>query len=81
MSRELLAYIDRVVDASMAPAARAMAPVVRAVQDAVESVDGYDAADAALVRLDGNTRADGLEPLLVGAMMLGTSGGSVDVKS
>lgn len=62
----------------MAPAARAMAPVVRAVQDAVESVDGYETADAALKRLEGAARANGLEPLLVGAMMLGTSGGSVD---
>ncbi len=62
----------------MAPAARAMAPVIRDVREAVESSDGYDAADAALKRLEGNARADGLEPLLVGAMMLGTSGGSVD---
>ena len=37
MSREVIAYIDHVVDASMAPAAKAMAPVVRAVQDAVEA--------------------------------------------
>ena len=78
MSKALLSYIDRVVDASMAPAARAMAPVVRAVQDAIESSDGYDAADAALGRLEGNARADGLEPLLVGAMMLGTSVGGVE---
>lgn len=78
MSRALLTYIDRVVDASMAPAARAMAPVVQAVQSAVESSDGYDDADAALKRLEGNTRADGLEPLLVGAMMLGTSAGGIE---
>jgi phage gp29-like protein len=77
MSRKLVAYIDRVVDASMAPAAKAMAPVVRAVQEAVASSDGYEAADAALKRLEGKTMADRLEPLLAGAMMLGTSAGSV----
>lgn len=62
----------------MAPAARAMAPVVRAVQGAVEDADGYEAADAALARLEGNTRADGLESLLVGSMMLGTSAGGAE---
>lgn len=77
MTSSLLTYVDRVVDASMAPAAKAMAPVVRAVQDAVEGADGYAEADAALRRLEG-MRADGMEPVLVGAMMLGTSAGGVD---
>jgi hypothetical protein len=78
MSREVIAYIDRVVDASMAPAAKAMAPVVRAVQDAVESSDGYEKANAALRRLEGKATADGMEPLLEGAMTLGTSAGGVE---
>lgn len=77
MNRELVAYVDRVVDASMAPASRAMAPVLREVKTAIESSDGYDEADATLRRLEGNTRADGLEDLLVGAMMNGTSVGGV----
>ncbi len=78
MSREVIAYIDRVVDASMAPAAKALAPVVRAVQDAVESSDGYEKADAALRRLEGKATADGMEPLLERAMTLGTSVGGVE---
>lgn len=77
MSRELVAYVDRVVDASMAPASQAMAPLVRDVRTAVESADGYDAADAALRRLEGKARASGLEGVLVGAMMNGTSAGAV----
>ena len=78
MSREVIAYIDRVVDASMAPAAKAMAPVVRAVQDAVESSDGYEEAESALRRLEGKAMADRMELLLEGAMMLGTSAGGVE---
>lgn len=78
MSRALLTYIDRVVDASMAPAATAMAPVVRAIESALDSADGYDAADAALRRLEGKTRADGLEDVLVGGMMNGTSAGGAE---
>jgi hypothetical protein len=78
MSAALLTYIDRVVDASVPPASHAMAPVIQAVQDAIESADGYDDADAALRRLEGTTRADGLRPLLVGAMMNGTSVGGVE---
>jgi len=78
MSEKLLTFIDRVVDASMAPAARAMGPLIQDVREVVESSDGYDEADAALARREGKARADGLEPLLVGAMMNGTSGGSVD---
>lgn len=77
MSRALLGYVDGVVDASTGPAARALAPLLRDIRDAVEGADGYDAADAALRRLDG-TRADGLEGVLVGAMMNGTSAGGVD---
>lgn len=78
MSEQLLTFIDRVVDASMAPAARAMGPVVRMIEKAVEASDGYDEADAALRRLEGKARADSLEPLLVGAMMNGTSAGGVE---
>lgn len=76
MTSPLLGYVDRVVDASMTPASRAMAPLVREVQAALDGADGYDAADAALRRLEG-TRADGLEKVLVGAMMNGTSAGAV----
>ena len=76
MSKDIVEFVDRVVDASMAPASRAMAPVLREVRTAVESADGYDAADAALRRLEGKARADGLEGLLVGAMMNGTSVGA-----
>jgi hypothetical protein len=72
-----MAYVDRVVDASMIPASKAMAPVLREVRTAIESSDGYDDADAALRRLEGKARADGLEGLLVGAMMNGTSVGAV----
>lgn len=78
MSRELLRYVDRVVDASMAPASRAMAPVLRNIRDALDGAEGYEAADAALRRLEGKVRADGLEGVLVGAMMNGTSVGAVD---
>lgn len=78
MSRALLTYVDRVVDASMAPASRAMAPLLNEVRSAVEDADGYEAADAALRRLEEKTRADGLESVLVGAMTNGTSAGSVD---
>lgn len=78
MSKDVVEFVDRVVDASMVPASKAMAPVLREVRTAIESSDGYDAADAALRRLEGKARADGLEGLLVGAMMNGTSGGSVD---
>lgn len=77
MSRQLLRYVDAVVDASMAPASRALAPLLRDVREAVEGADGYEAADAALRRLEG-TRADGLEGVLVGAMMNGTSAGAVE---
>lgn len=75
VSRPLLAYVDRVVDASMVPAARAMAPLLREVEAALEDADGYDAADAALRRLEGKTAK--LEGVLVGAMMNGTSVGAV----
>jgi hypothetical protein len=78
MSRALLHYIDNVVDASAGPAARALAPLLRDVREAVEGADGYEAADAALRRLEG-TRAEGLEGVLVGAMMNGTSAGAVEV--
>lgn len=77
MSRALLRYVDAVVGASTGPASRALAPLLRDVREAVEGADGYDAADAALRRLEG-TRADGLEGVLVGAMMNGTSAGAVD---
>ena len=76
MNANLVPFIDRVVDASMEPASRAMAPLVRDVRESIESSDGYDAADAALRRLEGKARADGLEGLLVGAMMNGTSVGA-----
>ena len=78
MSKRLLAYIDKVVDASMAPAAKAMAPVVREVRAAVEGADGYEEAERALRRLEGTARPDGLEDVLVGAMVNGTSAGSVE---
>jgi phage gp29-like protein len=77
MSKPLIAYLDRVVDASMAPTSKAMAPVVRGIEKALDSADGYEEAEAALRRLEGKARADGLEPLLKQAMMLGTSAGSV----
>ena len=77
MSRALHAYVDRTVDASMAPAAKAMTPVLRDVQAALDSADGYEAADAALRRLEGKARADDLEGVLEGAMMNGTSAGAV----
>ena len=77
MSKDVVEFVDRVVDASMAPASRAMVPVLREVKTAIESSDGYEAADAALRRLEGKARADGLEDLLVGAMMNGTSVGAV----
>lgn len=77
MSKDVVEFVDRVVDASMAPASRAMAPVLREVRTAIESSDGYDEADAALRRLEGKARADGLEDVLVGAMMNGTSSGAV----
>lgn len=73
------AYIDRVVDASVAPASRAMAPILRGIRAAVEDADGYEAADAALRRLEAKARASGLEDVLVGAMMNGTSAGSIEV--
>ena len=76
MSKALLTYVDRVVDASMAPASRALAHVVNDVREALEGADGYEAADAALRRLEGKARADRLEGVLVGAMMNGTSAGS-----
>ena len=78
MSREDLAYIDRVVAASVPKAARALAPVLRAGLDAIGSADGYDDADASLRRLEATARADALEPILVGAMMNGTSVGGID---
>lgn len=78
MKRELVAYVDRVVDASMTPASRAMAPLSREVRAAIELSGGYDEADAALRRLEGKARASGLEDVLVGAMMNGTSVGAVD---
>lgn len=77
MSRALLRYVDEVVDASVGPASRALAPLLRDVREAVEGADGYDAADAVLRRLEG-MRADGLEGVLVGAMMNGTSAGAVE---
>jgi len=77
MSKDVVEFVDRVVDASMVPASKAMAPVLREVRTAIESSDGYDDADAALRRLEGKARADGLEGLLVGAMMNGTSVGAV----
>jgi hypothetical protein len=78
LSRSLYAHIDSVVAASMAPASKAMAPVLRDVREALDSADRYDAADATLRRLEGKTRADGLEGVLAGAMMNGTSAGAVD---
>ena len=78
MSKAVVEFVDRVVDASMTPASRAMAPVLREVRTAIESSDGYDEADAALRRLEGKARADGLEDVLVGAMMNGTSAGGVE---
>jgi len=78
MSKALVAYIDRVVDASAAPAAKAMRPVVTAIETALDSADGYEEADAALRRLEGNARAEGLKPLLTQAMVLGTSAGAVE---
>lgn len=77
MSKNVVQFVDRVVDASMVPAAQAMAPLVRDIREAIESADGYAEADAALRRLDGKARADGLEDLLVGAMRNGTSVGGV----
>ena len=77
MSKDVVEFVDSVVDASMTPASRAMAPVLREVRTAIESSDGYDEADAALRRLEGKARADGLEDVLVGAMMNGTSVGAV----
>ena len=78
MSKAVVEFVDRVVDASMTPASRAMAPVLREVRTAIESSDGYDEADAALRRLEGKARADGLEDVLVGAMMNGTSVGGIN---
>ena len=78
VSKEVVAYLDRVMDTSMAPAAKAMAPLRRDVRVAVEQADGYDAADAALKHLEGKALADGLEDVLVGAMTNGTSAGGVD---
>lgn len=78
MPSPLTTYIDAVVDASVGPASKALAPVVKRGLDAIEQSDGYEAADAALRRLEGKVIADGLEPILVGAMMNGTSGGSVN---
>ena len=69
MSKALVTYIDRVVDASAAPAAKAMQPVVTAIEKALDSAEGYEEADTALRRLEGKARAEGLEPLLVQAMM------------
>ena len=77
MNSPLLRYVDDVVDASMAPAARAMAPLVNRIRLAIDGAGDYAGADAALRRLEGE-RADGLEGVLVGAMMNGTSGGSVE---
>lgn len=79
MSRDVVTFIDRVVDASMPSASRGMMPVIRDVQNAVESSDGYEEADAALSCLEGKALADGLEDVLVGAMMNGTSVGGVEV--
>ena len=78
MSKDVVEFVDRIVDASMAPASRAMAPLLREAKTAIASSDGYGEADAALRRLEGKARAGGLEDVLVGAMMNGTSGGSVD---
>lgn len=77
MSTDVVQFVDHVVDASMAPASRAMAPLLREVKTAIESSGGYDEADAALRRLEGKARASGLEDVLVGAMMNGTSAGAV----
>jgi len=78
MSRDVREHIDHVVAASVPKAAKALTPVLRDVVQAVESSDGYDAADAALRQLEGKARADGLEPILNGAMMQGTSVGGID---
>jgi hypothetical protein len=84
VSREVLRYVDAVVDASMPPASRALAPLLRNVREAVEGVDGYEVADAALRRLErgvstGRRNPDAsLEGVLVGAMMNGTSAGAVE---
>lgn len=77
MSKTHLAYVDRVVDASMAPAARTMEPLVKRIRLAIDGVGDYAEADAALRRLEGE-RADGLEPVLQGAMMNATSAGAVE---
>ncbi len=77
MSKDVVEFVDRVVDASMTPASRAMAPLLREARTAIASSDGYDEADAALRRLEGKARADGLEDVLGGAMMNGTSAGAV----
>lgn len=77
MSRDVRAYVDRVVAASVPKAAKALVPVLRGAQDAIESADGYEQADAALRRLERSARASELEPILVGAMSNGTSVGSV----
>ncbi len=76
MSKDVVEFVDRVVDASMTPASRAMAPLLREVKTAIDSSGGYDEADAALRRLEGKARAGGLEDVLVGAMMNGTSAGA-----
>lgn len=77
MSKDVVELMDRIVDASMAPASRAMVPLLREVRTAIELSGGYDEADAALRRLEGKARASGLEDVLVGAMMNGTSAGAV----
>jgi phage gp29-like protein len=73
----IVKQVDQIVDDSLAPAAKALAPLLRDVREIIESSDGYDAADAKLRRLEGKARADGLEGVLVRAMMNGTSVGGV----
>lgn len=74
----LRAYLDRVADGFLPAASRALAPVLGAVRRAIEDADGYDEADAALARLEGGARADGLEETLSRAMGIGTSAGAAD---
>jgi phage gp29-like protein len=77
MNHALLRYVDAVVDDSAGPAAKALQPLTEAVQRAIESADEYEDADRALARLEGSLRAEGLEAVLEGAMMNGTSAGGV----
>lgn len=61
----------------MAPASRALSPLIDRIRLAIDGAGNYAEADAALRRLEGE-RADGLEGVLEGAMMNGTSAGSTE---